>query len=588
MRSPSLRKRFIPLIALSFASLAASSPKTARADELELDWGGRLQHDLYFRVEPASVGGFYKRLELPTGIERSQSTAGLKLDAAYGSVTGVAAVDFVLSGVTPEVTRLGDLSHVEAVNPYRFEVPALYVDMKNFLVSGLDMRVGQQTVLWGQGDQFNPTNNLNPDDLRDPLLFGKQQANFMVKLDYWISESFSISGVLVPIFRPALLPQSAALGLAAVDRIPVSNAFLRHRLESDMAASGGESLGHPTVVANATTELPETSFENMQMAYRLAGIVAEQDVALSYYYGRTDFPQPKHNHTRHSPGERCNPDDATDCVKGLLETDVTLHYPRMHVYGLNVAGEIPLDWISETLSGLGYRFEGALVVPSRATLKITNEDLALDLPQAAGEYDYDADGTPGGREPAVVETTPFLKWTVGLDYSIGENIYVNAQWVHGLMDEYGAGDFLSEGYAARQSSVTSRDIDTITECSLLKDGTTCAKEVLRNRLGDYVVIGIDYKFLNDNAMIRLFTIWDVTGIKEEHWDSERKERVSTHHSFFSAEGFSAVLYPEFNYNFGNGLELGAGALFQLGKEHTKFGDPATGGDLVWTRGRFSF
>ncbi|HLM76745.1 MAG TPA: DUF1302 family protein, partial [Polyangiaceae bacterium] len=406
MLSPSILKRVFPLIALSFTSLAAST--SARADELELGWGGRLQHDLHFRVEPVGVGGFYRRLELPAGIERSQSAAGLKLNATYGSIKGVAAVDLVLSGVLPEVTELADLSRVEAVDPYRIEVPALYVDIKNFLVDGLDLRVGQQTVLWGEADQFNPTNNLNPDDLRDPLLFGKQQANFMVRLDYWVSETFSISGVLVPIFRPALLPQSAALGLAAVDRIPVADSFIRHRLEADMAASGGKSLGHPTVVANATTELPEASFENMQMAYRLAGTIAEQDVALSYYYGRTDFPQPLHNHTRHSPGERCNPNDPSDCVKGILETDVTLHYPRMHVYGLNAAGEIPLDWIAETLAGLGYRLEAALVVPSRSTLKITNDALALEIPQLAGEYDYDADGTPGGPEPAVVKPTPFL------------------------------------------------------------------------------------------------------------------------------------------------------------------------------------
>ena len=578
-------RRALPLIALSFTSLTASS---ARADELELDWRGRLQHDLYFRVEPVGVGGFHKRLELPAGVERSQSTAGFKLDATYGSVKGTAAVDFVLSGVQPEVRELGDLTRVERVDPYRFEVPALYVDIKNFLVSGLDMRVGQQTVLWGEADQFNPTNNLNPDDLRDPLLFGRQQANFMVKLDYWVSETFSISGVLVPVFRPALLPHSAALGLAAVDRIPVADASMRHRLEADMAASGGKSLGHPTVVSRAITELPDTSFENMQMAYRLAGSIAEQDVALSYYYGRTDFPQPKHNHTRHSPGERCNPGDPSDCVKGLLETEVTLHYPRMHVYGLNAAGEIPLDWISDALAGVGYRFEGALVVPSRSTLKITNDELALEIPQPAGEYDYDADGSPGGPEPTVIEPTPFLKWTVGLDYTFGESIYVNAQWVHGLMDEYGAGDFITEGYAVRKSGVTSSDIDTISTCALLKNGTTCAQEVLRRRLGDYIVVGVDYKFMNDNALFRLFTIVDVTGVTEEHWGKERKERVSTHHSVFSAEGFSAVLYPEFNYNFGNGLELGAGALFQLGKEHTKFGDPATGGDLVWTRGRFSF
>jgi hypothetical protein len=46
--------------------------------------------------------------------------------------------------------------------------------------------------------------------------------------------------------------------------------------------------------------------------------------------------------------------------------------------------------------------------------------------------------------------------------------------------------------------------------------------------------------------------------------------------------------PEFNYNFGNGFELALGALLQLGADHTKFGDPAAGGSLVFTRARFSF
>jgi hypothetical protein len=60
--------------------------------------------------------------------------------------------------------------------------------------------------------------------------------------------------------------------------------------------------------------------------------------------------------------------------------------------------------------------------------------------------------------------------------------------------------------------------------------------------------------------------------------------------FLSAfgEGFSAIVYPEFNYNFGNGLDIGFGALLQLGKDFTKFGDPAAGGSLIWTRGRFRF
>ena len=53
---------------------------------------------------------------------------------------------------------------------------------------------------------------------------------------------------------------------------------------------------------------------------------------------------------------------------------------------------------------------------------------------------------------------------MGLDYTIASRVYVNAQWVHGLMDEYGAGDFISEGYVVRQSGVTTNNNNTVTEC----------------------------------------------------------------------------------------------------------------------------
>ncbi len=66
------------------------------------------------------------------------------------------------------------------------------------------------------------------------------------------------------------------------------------------------------------------------------------------------------------------------------------------------------------------------------------------------------------------------------------------------------------------------------------------------------------------------------------------QRTMTHYSLFTTQGFSASIFPELDYNFGNGLELGAGALVLLGARTTKFGDPAAGGTEVFTRGRYSF
>lgn len=569
------------LLALTLAAPAIAD------DELSINIGGKIQSDLRFRTERKGIGDFYNRIELPEGPERNWNTISLNTDASYGRFKAVAQIDFTLDGFSQDLQTVGDLYRVDKVEPYWFQVQSLYINAKGLLFDGLDLRVGQQVVSWGVGDQFNPTNTLNSDDLRDPLLFGKQQGNFMVKADYWLNEDVSFTGVMVPVFQPALLPRSAPLYTAAVERLPFTDAELRHRIAAENATSAG-FMRSPVAVSNARPVLPETNFENMQWAYRIAGRFGEQDIALSYYYGRNDFPVPIANHTSLKKGEQCDPADKTRCINGVLQTEVTLGYPKMHVYGLNATGEIPLSWIKDDLHGIGYRLEAGLFVPERTTIKLTQDALDLSLPQPAGEYDYDGDGIPGGRQPVVVEDTPFLKWVVGLDYTFGEHVYVNAQWVHGMVDEFGAGDFIHEGWAVRSTGVTSNEGDTVFQCALPKDGKTCARELLHPRIGDYVVLGMDFRFLNNALLLRLFNILDVSGIYEDRWDDAQQKRVRIHHSPFSEEGFSMVVYPEANYNFGNGLELAAGALFQLGKDYTKFGDPAAGGSTVWTRGKFSF
>lgn len=246
--------------------------------------------------------------------------------------------------------------------------------------------------------------------------------------------------------------------------------------------------------------------------------------------------------------------------------------------GLNVAGEIP--WIKA-----GYRFELGVYVPHRRRAKITNDDLLVIVPRPAGEYEY---VTPDGSRPLVVDDVPFAKWTLGLDYTIGPYVYLNAMWVHGFADEFGAGDFFHPGVTVRSGGVS--EGASLGFCALgpPRDGTECAYEIVRPTLGDYAVLGIDLKLFDQRLLMRLFTIFDLTGYERREFDPVLGERVSTKYSPFSEEGFSAVIYPEVNYSFGNGLELGGGAILQLGKTYTKFGDPAAGGSLVFVRGRYGF
>jgi uncharacterized protein DUF1302 len=575
-------------LAILAAVALLGAPAAHADDELVMKLSGRVQTDLELRIDDKSVGAYYDHHDLPAGPERAQATLAFKLDAAYGRFKGVAQLDVVADAFGSTLTGVGDLGRIDLTNPVRIEANALYVDAKDIFVRGLDLRVGQQIVSWGVGDQFNPTNTLNPDDLRDRLLYGKQAATFMVKADYWLSDDWSLSAVLEPLFKPALLPRSAPLGPAELEQVPFVSDPLRWRIESETAGAAGV-FGAPTVVTSATPVLPDPRLDEMPVAFRVAGTIGEQDIALSYYRGRNDFPVPYDNHTRYDTGAaQCDPANPQSCINGVIESEVKLRYPRMQVVGLNAAGEIPMSWLSEKLHGLGYRLEVGLFFPEESTVTISNDALALPVPQAAGEYDYDGDGVPGGPRPAAVADTPFAKWVVGLDYSFGKHWYVNGQWVHGLMDEFGAGDFFHAGRAVLGSGVTTSLPITLIQCALPKDGTTCARELYQPRLADYLVLGVDLKLVNNALLLRLFNILQLDGVTEETWDDTKNARVQKHHSPFSGDGFTAVVYPELNYNFGNGLDVGAGFLLLLGKTHTKFGDPKAGGSIGWARLRFAF
>mgnify|MGYP001266986410 CR=1 FL=1 len=182
--------------------------------------------------------------------------------------------------------------------------------------------------------------------------------------------------------------------------------------------------------------------------------------------------------------------------------------------------------------------------------------------QQAGEYDY---GLQGER-PTVVDDSAFAKWTVGLDYTLGKAVYLNAQWVHGMTDEFGAGDFLQPDFTTRVGALDS--------------------EIRRLRIGDYGVLGADIAL--GTATIRLFSLFDLTGYQTESQVEGQDKRAVTRHAPFSTEGFSAVLYPELMFRFGDGLSAAVGTIQMFGEPHTKFGDPAAGGDLGFVRGAYEF
>jgi hypothetical protein len=563
--------------------LREAKRKLTPSDAVKVELGGQFQSDLRFRLDTPEVGSWYNEAAPIPDVARNQNLLKLKLNAESGRFAGVADVDLVFMGYPAAMNGIGGLSERQMIDPHRLEAHSLYIEGRD-VFPGMDLRIGQQLAQWGVGDQFNPTNSANANDVEDRLLFGDQLSNFMVRADYTMFSSWTLSSLLIPVFKPALLPSSGVLGLMEVERLPFWEDELRWRVHAERETAAG-LLNTPTVVSQVNPAMPETSLGNMQYMFRLGGWVGMQDVAVSYYKGFADVPQATTTHSILVNNPECNPADEEDCINGVLHNTVGLEYTPIQVVGLNLAGEVnPLGWIHPSIQSIGYRIEAALIVPERLEMTLTQDalDFAL-MPQEAGEYEYGLDGA----KPTIVSDTPFMKWAIGLDYTFGRSVYMNAQWVHGMFDEMGAESIFHGGWVSRGGGVDSEALET-SVCSLNQDGTECAWEISRPRIGDYLVTGADISFANKNGLLRIFTLLDLGGAREEHWDPEGGERVQTFHGVFSEKGFSAVIFPELSYNFGNGFELGGGVLLELGQPHTKFGDPAAGGSVAWTRARYSF
>jgi hypothetical protein len=88
---------------------------------------------------------------------------------------------------------------------------ATVVDLREAYVNAylgpLDLRIGQQIIVWGRADALNPTNNLTPLDFRihspieDDLRIGNAGARAFLRL-----APFRLEGVWMPLYLPTELP----------------------------------------------------------------------------------------------------------------------------------------------------------------------------------------------------------------------------------------------------------------------------------------------------------------------------------------------------------------------------------------------
>ena len=115
----------------------------------------------------------------------------------------------------------------EQIEP--FELREAYI---NIYPGPFDFRLGQQIVVWGRADGFNPTNNITPMNMliRSPEEDDRREGNFLLRSFYNL-QSLRLEAIWIPIYEASIMPYSimelpAAMPLSEVPAYPDSD--LRH------------------------------------------------------------------------------------------------------------------------------------------------------------------------------------------------------------------------------------------------------------------------------------------------------------------------------------------------------------------------
>ena len=275
-----------------------------------------------------------------------------------------------------------ELFTVGGVAPVSLDLREAYFELNGFIFSNVDLKVGRQRIAWGTADKLNPTDNVNALDLSDPWDFGRHLGSDGVQLSVYAG-GITITGLAVAQFTPAVLPT----GQWATALMPQA-----------VQAPPGLSLG--TVTTNVT--LPGlTLADSLNAGLKIKGNLIGYDLSVSYLYGRQSLPI--------IDSEVITPSGMT-----AVNASVNLVYPREHVFGADLPGAI---------GGVGVWAEAAVFLPEKVTL--TQDSSALG---------------GGVIQSTALDNTPYLKYVVGGDYTFPGDLYLNAQFVHGLFQEAGAGN----------------------------------------------------------------------------------------------------------------------------------------------------
>lgn len=328
-------------------------------------------------------------IEQPYDWVWNENRLNLQLDKRFGGKSKFHTEIWVRNFGLPQIYSSSDLYNKGIIDPIDLQIREAYVELYGFLFKNLDVKIGRQRIAWGTGDRLNPTDNLNPYDLEDILDFGRHRGSDAINLNYYLTNSFSLQAIYIPFFRPDNLPVGVfAQALTPPMELP-PHLYLNEFSDTLLVPKFNLS-------------------ESSVLGFKFKGFALGFDFSLSYVWGREGLPMPKYN--------TFIPVNLT----GGTNVNSQLYFPRNHIFGADLAGSI---------GSVGVWAEAAVFLPAEEVI-MTN-DLSAMVPEFLRPMTVDS---------VILKKEPYVKFIVGADYTFGNGLYLNFQYLHGFMNEKGKGE----------------------------------------------------------------------------------------------------------------------------------------------------
>lgn len=293
---------------------------------------------------------------------------------------------------------LEETQHLEDLQPWSMRIRDAWVSARS---EHTELKIGVQRIAWGVANGMSVVDTVNPLNLEDPTRFDQRLSTFSMAATAH-SKTWAISGVVVPFFVPAALPQiNVDLMAGAADIF-------------DQRFTGGESLQVGTL--SSRPEAPADSIRNTSVAAQVRWTPSAGDFALSWHHGKDSLPQVSGDVIL--VGYQTKNDE--------VDVGIPLIYPTLDIVGFTGRGELFADitgWV-----------ETAVILPQQT--QAAPNAAQLDSLVKLGTLESVPEPIP---QSITQDGNPYTKWIVGMERPFGST-RITAQWLHGFFTERQAND----------------------------------------------------------------------------------------------------------------------------------------------------